>query len=40
MPGVGDAAPDFTGSDFINGGTFTLSDHAGEVILLSFVARG
>ena len=40
MPGIGDPAPDFSGHDFINGGTFTLSDHRDEVILLSFVASG
>jgi len=40
MPGIGDPAPDFSGSDFINGGTFTLSDHAGKVILLCFVSSG
>ncbi len=37
MPSIGDPAPNFTGHDFINGGTFTLADHTGEVILLSFV---
>jgi peroxiredoxin len=39
MPGIGDMAPDFTGHDFINDETFVLSDHTGEVILLSFVAN-
>jgi hypothetical protein len=34
---VGDPAPNFSVHDFINGGTFTLADHAGEVILLAFV---
>ena len=38
MPGVGDPAPNFSGTDFINGVPFTLSDHSGKVILLSFVA--
>jgi peroxiredoxin len=37
MPTIGDPAPNFTGNDFINGGAFTLSDHAGKVIILSFV---
>jgi peroxiredoxin len=36
MPGVGDTAPNFSKPDFISGGTFTLSDHSGEVILLAF----
>lgn len=36
MAGIGDPAPDFSGDDFINGGTFTLSDHTGEIILLAF----
>ena len=40
MPSVGDPAPNFTGNDFINGGTFTLSDHSGEVIVLAFVWLG
>ena len=40
MPGIGDLAPDFTGTDIVNGGTFALSDYAGKVILLSFIARG
>ena len=40
MPSIGDPAPDFTKHDFINDVTFTLSDHAGEVILLSFVWNG
>jgi peroxiredoxin len=37
MPGIGDSAPYFTGNDFINSGTFTLSDYLGEVIVLAFV---
>lgn len=41
MPGIGDIAPNVSGNDFINGGTFNLfPDHAGEVIVLSFVAMG
>ncbi len=40
MPTIGDMAPNFTGSDFINGGTFKLSDHAGKIIVLSFVNKG
>ena len=39
MPGVGDPAPNFSGHDFINDTTFNLSDHAGKVILLSFIWR-
>jgi peroxiredoxin len=38
MLGPGDPAPDFSGHDFINGGTFTLSDHAGKTILVVFAA--
>lgn len=37
---VGDLAADFTGHDFINDGTFTLSDHVGDVVLLGFMAKG
>ena len=37
MPTVGDPAPNFSGHDFINNTAFTLSDHAGEVIVLAFV---
>jgi peroxiredoxin len=37
MPEIGDPAPDFTGNDFINSVPFTLSDYAGEVIVLTFV---
>jgi hypothetical protein len=40
MPGVGDPAPDFSGTDFVHGVPFDLSAHAGKVILLSFVYRG
>lgn len=37
MPGVGDHAVDFSKADIINGGTFTLSDHYGEVIWIALV---
>lgn len=37
MSGIGDPAPDFSGDDIISGAKFTLSDHSGEVILVSFV---
>ena len=40
MPNIGDPAPDFSGNDFINNTPFTLSDHAGKVIVLSFVNAG
>ncbi|GEM_PF-2896094 len=40
MATVGDTAPNFSGHDFINNTTFTLSDHAGEVIVLAFVWLG
>lgn len=40
MPTIGDLAPNFTGHDFINGGTFTLTDYSGKVILLSFLWNG
>ncbi len=40
MPGIGDPAPNFTGHDFINNKTFTLYDHIGDVVLLSFLAKG
>jgi peroxiredoxin len=40
MPTIGDPAPDFTGDDFINASTFTLSDHAGDIIVLGFLAGG
>ncbi|MFX1295653.1 MAG: redoxin domain-containing protein [Promethearchaeota archaeon] len=40
MPIEGDNAPDFSGHDFINDVTFTLSDHLGKIILLSFVNIG
>ncbi len=36
MASIGDPAPDFSLPDLINGGTFTLSQHAGKVILLFF----
>ena len=35
----GSAAPDFSGTDLIGGGTFTLSDHLGDVIFLAFGAH-
>ena len=38
MPGVGDPAPNFSGTDIINGVPFTLADHEGELIVLGFVA--
>ncbi len=40
MPGVGDPGPNFTGYDFINDKTVSLSDYQGKVILLSFLAYG
>jgi len=40
MATIGDPAPDFTGHDFINDATFTLSDHLGETILLAFMRMG
>jgi peroxiredoxin len=40
MAGIGDSAPDFTGNDFVHGVPFTLSDHAGKVLLLSFMYMG
>ncbi len=39
MPVPGDLAPDFSGTDIINGGTFTLSDHLGKVILVVFLGK-
>ena len=33
---IGDAAPDFTGTDIITGQTHTLSDYAGKVVMLIF----
>jgi peroxiredoxin len=38
MLGPGDAAPELSGSDLILGGTFTLSAHAGEVVIVCFGA--
>jgi hypothetical protein len=39
---IGDTAPNFTQNDFNSAHTgspsFTLSDHAGKVILLAFIA--
>jgi peroxiredoxin len=40
MPTVGDPAPNFTGNDFVNGGTFNLSAFAGKIIVLSFLYKG
>ena len=40
MPTVGDPAPDFSATDFINDQPFTLSDHLGEVVMLCFLAHG
>ena len=37
MLGIGDTAPDFSGQDIVSGGTFTLSDHFGKVIVLAFI---
>ena len=37
MPGIGDHAVDFSKTDIIHGGTFTLSDHYGEVIWIALV---
>ncbi len=37
MLNVGDPAPDFSGNDLVNGGVFTLSDHTGKFILVSFM---
>lgn len=34
----GQPAPDFSGPDLINGGTFTLSDHLGQVVCLALGA--
>jgi peroxiredoxin len=36
MPGIGDPAPQFSGEDVVNGGTFSLADHQGSVILVAF----
>lgn len=33
---VGEAAPDFTGTDVISGEEFTLSDHSGETVVLEW----
>lgn len=35
---AGDAAPDFSGTDIVGGGTFTLSAHAGQVVCLAMSA--
>jgi hypothetical protein len=40
MPTIGDPAIDFSGSDIVNGGTFALSDHYGEVIWIALVSPG
>lgn len=37
---IGDPAPNFSKHDFMNGGTYTLSDHLGDVILLAFLWDG
>ena len=37
--GPGDPAPDFTLQD-LNGGSFRLSEHVGEVVLLAFIGYG
>jgi hypothetical protein len=39
MPGIGDPAPNFSGHDFINDVPFELSDHAGEIIVVAFIAQ-
>lgn len=36
MPGIGDPAPQFSGQDKVNGGTFSLADHQGSVVLVAF----
>jgi peroxiredoxin len=36
MLDIGDQAPDFSGDDVQGGDTFTLSDHAGQVVVVSF----
>jgi cytochrome c biogenesis protein CcmG/thiol:disulfide interchange protein DsbE len=36
--GAGNSAPDFSGTDIVGGGTFTLSDHLGKVICLAMSA--
>lgn len=38
MLGTGNSAPDFSGTDIVGGGTFTLSDHSGKVICLAMSA--
>ncbi len=37
---IGDTAPNFSGNDFINGGTFNLYDHMGDVIVVAFLMYG
>lgn len=37
---IGDPAPNFSKHDFMKGGTFTLSAHTGDVILLAFLWDG
>ncbi len=39
MVSIGDAAPNFTGTDVLTGNTFTLSGHPGQVILLAFISQ-
>lgn len=36
MPGIGDPAPQFSAVDVIDGQTYSLSDYAGQVVLLIF----
>lgn len=39
MPGIGSPAPDFSGTDIVKGDTFTLSNHAREVVLVCFMSH-
>ena len=36
MADIGDQAPNFSGDDVQGGGTFSLSDHAGQVVVVAF----
>ncbi|MDQ3957164.1 MAG: TlpA family protein disulfide reductase [Actinomycetota bacterium] len=36
MPEIGDPAPLFSGDDVVNGGTFSLEDHQGKIVLVAF----
>lgn len=36
MPEIGDPAPLFSGDDVVNGGTFSLGDHQGKIVLVAF----